>query len=130
MPAGYYDTKSKPAQLQSPQHNSQSHQHKTASQSQSQKQKQTPLQDKEMERAFEYEELRKQLRKQLRNAGIHKEYKWKPDEKPYDLRDFAKMAQKRSHMDLSNKAHKSGGKSRRKHTRKSKRKSCRKSCRR
>ena len=67
-----------------------------------------------------------QLRKELRNAGIHKKYKWKPDEKSYDLRDFAKMAQK---MALS-KTPKSGGKSRRKHTRKSKRKSCRKSCRR
>jgi hypothetical protein len=115
MPAEHMPSRQHNSQLH--QHNSQLHQHETASQSQSQKQKQTPLQAKEMARALEYE----QLRKRLRNAGI---YKWKPDEKPYDLRDFAKMAQK---MALSPK---SGGKSRRKHTRKSKRKSCRKSCRR
>jgi len=120
MTAGY---------MPSHQHNSQFHQHETASQSQSQsqKQKQTPLQDKEM---VEYE----QLRKRLRNAGIHKEYKWELDEKLYNLRDFIKMskqmAQKRWRMRMSDKAPKSGGKSRRKHTRKSKRKSCRKSCRR
>ena len=119
MPAGY---------MPSHQHNSQLHQHETASQSQSQKQKpkQTPHQAKEMTRALEYE--------RLHNAGIQKEYNWKPDEEPYDLRNFAKMskqmAKKRSRMALSNKAPKSGGKSRRKHTRKSKRKSCRKSCRR
>ena len=114
MPAGYMPS----------QHNSQSQQHETASQSQSQKQK--PHQAKEMARALEYE--------QSRDAGIQKEYNWKPDEELYDLRNFAKMskqmAQKRSRMALSNKAHKSGGKSRRKHSRKSKRKSNRKSCRR